>query len=256
MCLSVSVVHVKPGIPVHCLSIGQVVDQTFGAAEAAERNVLIFTINPEFVVHARRRPEFLRVLQRSTINTVDGAGLELYIRLSVGIRPERLTGRALFASLVDQSRSRSIPVMLIGSTPRVRKAAEAKLAASGVRVLPGASPALTLDASGRIEIARPERCIVFVALGVVKQEFVIWRLSTLWGSNGYVFVGCGGVLDYFVGAVPAPPRVIAGLGLEWLFRLVTQFRRRWRRQAATLPWFILRYLLPALMLACRRQIQR
>jgi N-acetylglucosaminyldiphosphoundecaprenol N-acetyl-beta-D-mannosaminyltransferase len=42
-------------------------------------------------------------------------------------------------------------------------------------------------------------------------------------------VTVGGVMGYLGGDRPTPPRWLGRFGLEWLYRLVTEPRRLWRR---------------------------
>jgi N-acetylglucosaminyldiphosphoundecaprenol N-acetyl-beta-D-mannosaminyltransferase len=44
-----------------------------------------------------------------------------------------------------------------------------------------------------------------------------------------LFLPLGGTIDYEAGAVKRPPPLVTSLGLEWLWRLVREPRRRWRR---------------------------
>jgi len=50
-------------------------------------------------------------------------------------------------------------------------------------------------------------------------------------------MGVGGAFDYLSGLTQRPPHIMRSLGLEWLYRLITQ---PWRiqRQGKRLPLFI------------------
>ena len=49
-------------------------------------------------------------------------------------------------------------------------------------------------------------------------------------------------MEYFAGAVPTAPRWLAPLGLEWLYRLLSNPRRFWRRYLIE-PWIVAWFLL-------------
>lgn len=53
-----------------------------------------------------------------------------------------------------------------------------------------------------------------------------------------VILTAGACMDYVAGALPTPPRWMGQLGLEWLFRLLAEPGRLWRRYLLE-PWFIL-----------------
>ncbi len=50
-------------------------------------------------------------------------------------------------------------------------------------------------------------------------------------------VCCGAALDYVSGEIPTPPRWIGKIGFEWLYRLVSEPERLWRRYLVE-PWFL------------------
>ena len=52
---------------------------------------------------------------------------------------------------------------------------------------------------------------------------------------------CGALMDYVAGELPTPPRWLGQVGLEWLFRLISEPRRLWRRYLLE-PWFVFRIL--------------
>lgn len=99
------------------------------------------------------------------------------------------------------------------------------------------------------EIARERPQILLVGMGMPRQEH--WILANLEKLAGNVILTAGGCFSYIAGAIPTPPRWIARLGLEWLFRLYSEPRRLWRRYLVE-PWF----LLPDMVDDLRRQRTR
>lgn len=78
-----------------------------------------------------------------------------------------------------------------------------------------------------------DRSLVFVALGAPKQEFVIQYLRSKMPHA--VFVGVGGSFDFLAGVTKRAPLWMQRVGLEWLFRLVSEPRRLWRRYLVECP---------------------
>jgi N-acetylglucosaminyldiphosphoundecaprenol N-acetyl-beta-D-mannosaminyltransferase len=73
--------------------------------------------------------------------------------------------------------------------------------------------------------ARPD--ILFVGLGAPKQELWVHRA---WARlEAGVIICCGAAIDYAAGARRRAPLWMQRLGLEWLWRLVHNPRRLWRR---------------------------
>jgi len=77
----------------------------------------------------------------------------------------------------------------------------------------------------RIHAARPD--ILFVAFGNPKQEKWIWRHRR--ELRVPCCIGIGGSIDFIAGATARAPAWMCDAGLEWLFRLVQEPRRLWRR---------------------------
>ncbi len=90
------------------------------------------------------------------------------------------------------------------------------------------------DAAARINAARPD--VVWVGIGSPKQERWMARMRPL--LDAPVLIGVGAGFDFHSGAVRQAPAWMQRSGLEWLFRLVTDPRRLWRRYLIDNPWFV------------------
>ena len=76
-------------------------------------------------------------------------------------------------------------------------------------------------------IAEKSPDILLVGMGMPRQEK--WVLENLSKLPDCVIITVGGIIGYLGGDRPTAPRWLGGLGAEWLFRLVTEPRRLWRR---------------------------
>jgi N-acetylglucosaminyldiphosphoundecaprenol N-acetyl-beta-D-mannosaminyltransferase len=92
------------------------------------------------------------------------------------------------------------------------------------------------DIVARIRAQQPH--VLFVAFGAPAQDH--WIARNLEQMGVPVCMGVGGTFDYIAGIRPLAPTVLRRLGLEWLYRLITQ-PWRWRRMLA-LPRFAWRVL--------------
>ena len=68
--------------------------------------------------------------------------------------------------------------------------------------------------------------VVWVGVSAPKQE--VWSVSAV-DAVGTPMLCVGAALDFLTATKPRAPRVMRRLGLEWLFRLVSEPRRLWRR---------------------------
>lgn len=90
----------------------------------------------------------------------------------------------------------------------------------------------------RIAAFRPN--ILVVGMGMPRQEH--WIRDHRAALTANVTLTAGAAFDYVAGVVPTPPRAASAVGLEWLWRLVTEPRRLWRRYLVE-PWYVLRLVL-------------
>jgi N-acetylglucosaminyldiphosphoundecaprenol N-acetyl-beta-D-mannosaminyltransferase len=78
--------------------------------------------------------------------------------------------------------------------------------------------------------------LVFVALGCPKQEK--W-MAHMKGKINACMVGIGGALPVLVGMQKRAPKFMQKYGLEWLYRLVQEPRRLFKRYLYTNSLFVL-----------------
>ncbi len=80
--------------------------------------------------------------------------------------------------------------------------------------------------------------VVWVGLGTPKQEK--WMAEFIHHLRAPVLIGVGAAFDFLTGRKPHAPHWIQRAGLEWLFRLLSEPGRLWRRYLYNNPVFILR----------------
>ncbi len=88
------------------------------------------------------------------------------------------------------------------------------------------------------DIDQSDADIVWVGLGTPKQEK--WMAEFVQLLRAPVLIGVGAAFDFLTGRKPQAPRWMQRAGLEWLFRLISEPRRLWRRYLFNNPVFILR----------------
>jgi N-acetylglucosaminyldiphosphoundecaprenol N-acetyl-beta-D-mannosaminyltransferase len=80
---------------------------------------------------------------------------------------------------------------------------------------------------------RPD--VLLVGMGMPRQER--WIVDNLESVEANVIIHVGAYMDYVAGVVPTPPRWTGQLCLEWLYRLLNEPRRLWKRYLLE-PWFV------------------
>jgi N-acetylglucosaminyldiphosphoundecaprenol N-acetyl-beta-D-mannosaminyltransferase len=179
---------------------------------------------------------------------VDGMGIVAMARLlGLPLRPaDRVTYVDLVTPLLQAAQRHRWRVAFLGWRPEVVERARV--------VLRGRYPTLEqfyhhgyFDPSpDSAEDARVVEAVnafapdlLLVGMGMPRQEHWILEHRPLLRASA--ILPAGACLDYVAGAVPTPPRVLGRTGLEWLYRLVCEPRRLWRRYLVE-PWFVARLL--------------
>jgi N-acetylglucosaminyldiphosphoundecaprenol N-acetyl-beta-D-mannosaminyltransferase len=181
----------------------------------------------------------------------DGMPLVWLSRLRGFRDVERVYGPDLLLACCDRSRTTGYRHFFYGGASGVPELLGARLQARfpGLSVVGAYSPpfrALTpaedAELVQRINTARPD--IVWVGLGTPKQER--WMAEHRAALDAAVLIGVGAAFDFHAGLKRQAPRWMQRSGLEWLFRLLAEPRRLWRRYLRNNPLFVWHVLLQAL----------
>ncbi|MEM7530929.1 MAG: WecB/TagA/CpsF family glycosyltransferase [Chloroflexota bacterium] len=203
----------------------------------------ICTVNPEFIMEARRNPGFAAVLRRASLCVADGVGVVWAARRQGVHLRERVTGSDGIYRIAERAAhpQHQWHLYLLGAAPGVAEEAAQRLCQQydGLQIV-GAyggnpTPDEWPEIARRLQVAQPD--MVLVAYGHPKQDFWIDRYrAELSELSIHVAIGVGGAFDFVAGRVIRAPKWIQRLGLEWLYRLL-QEPWRWRRMMA-LPQFV------------------
>ena len=199
----------------------------------------VCTVNPEFIMEARRHPTFGRALAEADLCAPDGVGVLWAARLAGARLNERVTGSEGIYRLCERAAAQGWRVFFLGAAAGVAARAAEELA----RLYPGLIVAGTFGGSPaqadwpqiqkQLRAARPD--LLFVAYGHPRQD--IWIQLHREELPVAVALGVGGAFDFVAGISQRAPHWIQRLGLEWLDRLMRE-PWRWRRMAV-LPLFAL-----------------
>ena len=174
----------------------------------------------------------------------DGVGVDMAAKILYGSPfPANLNGTDFIPGFL-QAVSKPLTVGLLGATRRNAEGAAAKLAAIApqhnyVVIHDGYfSPQEEPGVVETIRALRPD--ILLVAMGVPRQE--LWIARNLTEKHCTLPIAVGALLDFLSGAVPRAPGWMRRMRLEWLFRLIVEPGRLWRRYIVGNPLFLARVL--------------
>ncbi|MCC7353517.1 MAG: WecB/TagA/CpsF family glycosyltransferase [Anaerolineae bacterium] len=226
------------GVRVHTVTNREAMER-IAVLVAAGPSHQVVTVNPEFVMAARRDTAFRQVLNRADLSLPDGIGLVWAARLLYGrgALSERVAGIDTVERLAEMGARQGWRLYFLGAAEGVAERAAKTLS---VRY-PGLTIAGTHAGSpvepeaaaivARVRAARPD--VLFVAYGAPAQD--LWIARHAEELQVPVTLGIGGSLDVIAGVTRRAPLWMQRRGLEWLYRLLRQ-PWRWRRMAA-LPRF-------------------
>ena len=210
-------------------------------AKAGEsRYVCVASVNN--VMHTRDDEAYRQVMNDADLVTPDGMPLVWGLR-SLGVdHATRVYGPSLTPKVCELASREGIPVGFYGGTPEVLDRLQANL----LRAYPELNivyswppPFRELSEEEDEEVTRAIDAsgarIVFVGLGTPKQEQWMVRRR---GSLDAVMLGVGAAFDFIAGHKKQAPRWMQDRGLEWLFRLVSEPKRLWKRYLYSNPRFV------------------
>lgn len=216
------------------LTFGDAVETVVNAA-TLHLPLHVHLLNAYSVVLAADSSEYRAVISGpSCLNLPDGRPIGWFSRMA-GHRPrvKHVRGNDFFNSVLEESQHTALNHYLLGSTPSVLVALRQQLNQRypDARIVGTESPPFRPATPGEL-VLRDEKIqkvgahIVWVGLGTPKQDLEAARLVE---STGVVAVAVGAAFDFSAGTLNQAPLVMRRLGFEWLFRLLQEPRRLWRR---------------------------
>ncbi len=238
--------------------LGMRVDAT--SLEDATRRVLVWSktgesryvcvANVHMVMEAYDAPDFRRIVNAADLVTPDGMPL-VWMLWRLGFpKQERVAGPDLTLKVCEAAAREGVPVGFYGGSPEVLQSLVTNLKRKypALKITYAHSPPfrpLSPEEDARVveEINSSGTRILFVGLGCPKQER--WMAAHK-GRVQAVMLGVGAAFDFHAGRFPQAPAWMQRAGLEWLFRLITEPRRLWRRYARHNPRFVILALMQLL----------
>jgi len=210
---------------------------------ATKTSCYIVAANVHVVMTAYWDSDYQKVINDAALVTPDGMPLVWGLR-SLGAKHQpRVYGPDLMLAWCDRAAQLGLPIYLYGSKSETLERLEHNLTQRfpDLEIAGSYAPpfgeidpetlAVDLD-----RIRASGASVVFVGLGCPKQEY--W-MSQAVGKLDMVMIGVGAAFDFASGQVSQAPRWMMRLGLEWLYRLIQEPQRLWRRYLINNPIFVI-----------------
>lgn len=195
------------------------------------------------VIESQSDHKLRRILNQAGLVTPDGMPLVWVSRHRKQHHVSRVYGPDLMTDVCAQSVSKGYRHFLYGGATGVpeRLTEELQRKFPGIRIVGHYSPPfrpLTPEEDEAVvrRINESEADIVWIGLSTPKQEY--WMAAHAGRFNAPVMVGVGAAFDFLAGLKTQAPRWMQHSGLEWLYRLITEPRRLWRRYFKIVPLFL------------------
>lgn len=239
------------GTPISITTYDEV--QELLATPLTDRATVVAVCNVHSVMTARRQPALSEALRQADIATPDGMPLVWGLRAFGRKQRGRVYGPDLMHyALVDQESTHRH--FFFGSTPETLDKLQAVIRRLNpdVQMVGAVAPpfrALTQSEEDEVleEIRRSGASVIWVGLGMPKQELWMYRVKD--SLPGVTLLGVGAAFDFLAGTKRQAPSWMQKSGLEWLYRLLQEPRRLWRRYLWNNPAFL---VLLALQVARQR----
>jgi N-acetylglucosaminyldiphosphoundecaprenol N-acetyl-beta-D-mannosaminyltransferase len=187
---------------------------------------------------------FAAVVNGASLVTPDGMPLAKAIQFLYGEHQDRVAGMDLLPDLLSKAEQLGLSCYIYGGSNKMLEASEKYINAHYPSLRCGyhSPPFRPLTEQEKIEdikrINNYGAHLVFVALGCPKQER--W-MAEMRGKIHACMVGIGGALPVMIGMQKRAPEWMQKASLEWLYRLVQEPKRLFKRYAYTNTKFL--YLL-------------
>jgi len=208
---------------------------------AARRGLLIGVVNVAKIVNIRKDRELRAALGEADIVLADGAPIVWLSKMVGRPLPQRVAGIDIMFELLKEANNRSYGIYFLGA----KRAVVEKVIHVVRRDYPGVRIAGYRDGyfseqeeqSVAEEIKNSRADILFVAISPPRKEVFLGKWREF--MDVPICHGVGGSFDVVAGVARRAPVWMQKSGLEWLYRLIQEPRRMWKRYLVTNTKFIM-----------------
>ena len=229
------------GIPVVNTTMNEAVDWVVTNAAGTGKKLMAF-VNPDCLNIAWKNMDYRNILTQADRVLPDGIGVHLGCRMLGQALQANVNGTDMFPLLCEAAARERLPIYLLGARPGIAQAAADNM----VKRFPELKVAGARDGYFRPEeeeavvdaINDSGARILLTAFGAPRQELWLGR----WRDRLVppVTMGVGGLFDFYSGRIARAPVWMREMGLEWVFRLMQEPGRMWRRYVIGNPLFLFR----------------
>ena len=232
------------GVGVSVLDQDRAREFLFDAIQKNERGYVTVT-GVHGISEAQRDPGLMAIFNRALLVTPDGMPMVWMGRLQKHPSIRRVYGPDLMLNICEHSIEHGYSHFLYGGISGVAEdlKRQLELRFPGLKIVGTFTPPFRelneielRDLHDHVKAVQPD--FFWVGLSTPKQEFFMAQYVPIL-AEAKIFLGVGAAFDLLTGRVPQAPVWMQRSGLEWLFRLVQEPKRLWRRYLLNNPIFVL-----------------
>lgn len=230
------------GVGIDAVNIGSATQTAMDWIATGKKSYVAVT-GVHGVIEAQYDPDFKRILNETGLCVPDGMPLVWLLKQAKHKEVGRVFGPDWMLDLCQALAAEKRSVFYYGGKPGVAEELAKKMEEDypGIRTVGTICPpfrAVTADEKAQyvsiMNEADPD--VIWVGLSTPKQERWMAEYRPL--LNARVLIGVGAAFDYNTGKLQRAPRWVQQSGMEWLYRLILEPRRLWRRYLRNNPMFL------------------
>ncbi|WP_058376264.1 WecB/TagA/CpsF family glycosyltransferase [Pandoraea norimbergensis] len=195
---------------------------------------IVVTPNVDHIVRLDTQPEFKRAYATADYLFADGMPIIWASRLFGTPLPGRVTGADLLPALCDRASATGGKAVFVGGHPefeaRIREGLAARFPGLDFTLI---VPSMRFDPTGpegdaiaeRVRALAPD--LIFVCVGMPKQER--WAMANAGNMPGGLMLCVGAAIEFAAGMQRRAPKWMQRTGSEWIWRILQDPGRMWRR---------------------------
>jgi N-acetylglucosaminyldiphosphoundecaprenol N-acetyl-beta-D-mannosaminyltransferase len=186
-------------------------------------------LNAAKVVMVSKDAKLRAVIRACQVVNADGQSVVMASRLLRQPLPERVAGIDLFAELVKRSAENGRSVYFLGARDDVldEMVSRFRTRYPTLRIAGFRNGYWNDDAEVIEQVRAVQPDLLFLAIPSPRKEF--WLAEHLPALGVPFAMGVGGSFDVLAGKVKRAPKWVQRIGCEWVYRLVQEPRRMWKR---------------------------
>lgn len=245
------------GCPVDKISFADVLHELSARIDQKRHTHVVF-VNAAKVVRYHQDLDLRQAIDRADILLADGVPIVWASKLIGSPLPGRVNGTDLMDEMLRICSQRGYRVFLLGARLDVLRRTMREILRLHPQLKIAGYQDGYFDRRDEAEIVRQinESQADILLLGMSTPQKELWGDRNLPLLNVAVCQGVGGSFDVLAGVVRRAPSWMQRSGLEWLYRLLQEPRRLWRRYLKTNSAFILLVLIDMLASWKKRMTQR